>query len=182
MTTLRERLPEQREVLYVFGGVVFFVYSWAIRGFLYQFSSLRLYHTVGEIFAVFSYLMAFALVESLVIMGALIGIGFLLPDKWLRQGFAYKGFAAVVVTGIAMVWLHYYLYSLNYTLPPMSVIYFAFGIAAAGLIVLIWVLEHIPQVKRFFLSIQERLQVFLYFYIPVGLLGLAVVLTRNLFQ
>jgi hypothetical protein len=107
LTVFRERLPTRVEILYVFGGVVFVIYSWAIRGFLYQLSSLRLYHTLGEIFGVFSYLMAFALIESLIIMGGLILMGFILPGKWFREGFAYKGFITTLVAGIAMIKLHY---------------------------------------------------------------------------
>ena len=81
MTLFRERLPSKKDILYVYGGVVFVIYSWAIRGFLYQLSSLRLYHTFGEILATFSYLMAFALIEILIIMSGLIMSGFILPQK-----------------------------------------------------------------------------------------------------
>jgi len=91
----RERFPQQREITYVFGGVVFIVYGWAVRGFLHQFPSLLLYHDVGEILAVLSYLMAFALLESLLITSGLILTGAVLPRKWFREGFACKGFLAI---------------------------------------------------------------------------------------
>ena len=168
------------EILYVFGGVVFVIYSWSIRGFLYQFSSLRLYHTLGEIFGVFSYLMAFALVESLVMMVGLIAIGFILPRKWFREGFAYKGFITTLVAGIAMIRLHYYLFSLNYAMPPMNVIYLGTGIVIVLLISLLWFFHNTPQLQKFLLALQERLQIFIYFYIPLGILGLLVVVLRNL--
>jgi hypothetical protein len=176
----RERLPQRVEILYVFGGVVFLIYSWSIRGFLYQLSSLRLYHTLGEIFGVFAYLMAFALLESLVLMGGLIAIGFILPAKWFREGFTYKGFITTLVAGIAMIKLHYYLFSLDYAMPPMNVIYLGTAIALGILIALIWIFQNFPQLQRFLLALQERLQVFVYLYIPLGILGLTVVVLRNL--
>jgi hypothetical protein len=168
------------EILYVFGGVVFVNYSWSIRGFLYQFSSLRLYHTLGEIFGVFSYLMAFALIESLIIITGLVLIGFILPGKWFKEGFAYKGFITTLVTGIALIKLHFYLFSLNYAMPPMNVIYLGTAITIFGLISLIWIFQSFPQLQRFLLALQERLQIFTYLYIPLGILGLTVVVLRNL--
>jgi len=177
---LRGRLPHQKEILYVFGGVVFAIYTWAIRGFLYQLSSLRLYHTLGEIFAIFSYLMAFALIESLIVMSGLVLVGFTLPRKWFREGFAYKGFITTLVAGIAMITLQYYLFSLNYEIPPMKVIYLGFGITTILLISLIWVFQNRPQLQKFLLAVQERLQIFIYFYVPLGIVGLAVVAFRNI--
>lgn len=166
--------------MYVFGGVVFLIYSWAIRGFLYQVSSLRLYHTLGEIFAVFSYLMAFALLESLIIMGFLILAGLILPRKWFREGFAYKGFITILVAGIAVIRLHYYLFSLNYALPPINEIYLGVAITVTLLISFVLLFQSMPKLQKYLLLVQERLQIFIYFYIPLGILGLAVVLLRNL--
>jgi hypothetical protein len=174
------RFAHRQDILYVYGGVVFLVFSWAIRGFLYQVSSLWLYHSVDEIFGVFSYVMAFALLESLTLMSALILMGFILPRKWFREGFAYKGFLTVLVTAIAMISLHYYLSSLHYARPPMRVIYLGFGVTVALLIFFIWVSQNFPKVQNFLLSLEERLQVFSYLYIPLGIIGLAVVFLRNL--
>lgn len=180
VTTFRDRLPQRREILYVFGGVIFVIYSWAIRGFLYQLSSLRLYHTLGEIFGVFSYLMAFALIESIIIMSTLIVVGIILPGKWFREGFAWKAFITTLVAGIAMILLNNYLFSLNNTMPAMNVIYLSAGITFVLLISLIWIFQNNPQLQKFFLAVQERMQIFIYFYIPLGIIGLTVVVLRNL--
>lgn len=180
MAILKDRLPQQREILYVFGGVVFLVYSWAVRGFLYQVASLRLYHTLGEIFAVFSYLMAFALIESLLIMSGLIMMGFVLPGSWFKEGFAYKGFITILVTGIAMVQLNRYLFSLNYEIPPLGVIYLGSGITLVLLLSLIWVFHRVSKLQKVLVTLQERLQIFIYLYVPLGILGLTVVVLRNL--
>jgi hypothetical protein len=180
LTSFKEHFPHLQEILYVYGGVVFAIFSWSMRGFLYQLSSLVLYHNLGEILAVFAYVMAFALIESLVIMTALLTVGLILPRKWFREGFAYKGFIATLVAGVAMIVLQYYLYSLNYEIPPMEVIYLGLGIITILLIALIRVIQNRPALQKFLLSVQGRLQVFIYFYIPLGIVGLAVVFLRNL--
>lgn len=180
MTALKKYLPQRQEVLYVFSGVVFAIYSWSIRGFLYQLSSLRMYYNVGEIFAVFSYLMAFALFESLLIMSSLILMGVILPRKWFREGFAYKGFITTLVTGGAMIELHYYMFSLQYAMPPMHVIYLGAGIVLILLITFIALSQNIRQLQNFLLAVEERLQIFVYLYIPLGVLGLFVIALRAL--
>ncbi|MBI3153655.1 MAG: hypothetical protein HYZ21_16100 [Chloroflexi bacterium] len=176
---LASRLPGWREIPFVFGGVVFAIYGWAVRGFLYQVSSLYLYHTLGEIFNVFFYLMAFALLESLFVMGALILAAFILPGKWFKEGFIYKGFIAAWVGSIAMIRLEYYLFSLNYAVPSMSVLYGGMGIALLVLLVLLLLFQNILRLQRFLLMVEERMQIFTYLYIPLGILSLILVLLRT---
>lgn len=180
MEIFRNRIPLWQETMYVFGGVVFIVYSWAIQGFLYQLSSLILYHQILDIISVLFYLMAFALLESLLVMGGLVLIGFILPRKWFSEGFAYKGFLTTLVAGIAMIELQSYLYSLNYYMPPMNVIYLGLGIALLTLIALILLFQKVPRLRKILLALEERLQIFIYLYVPLGIAGLLVVLFRNL--
>ena len=180
LTRIDVHFPKWQEVLYVFGVVVFLVYSWAVRGFFYQLSSLRLYHTIGEILAVFSYVMAFALLESILVISGLVFLGIVLPQKWLRDGFAYKGFVVALVMGVAMIGLHYYMFSLRYAMPPLGILFSGFGAAIILLVVLILISQNNARLQSFLLSMAERVQIFLYLYIPLGLVGLAVVFLRNL--
>lgn len=181
--SLWDRFPHRQDISHVFGGVVFIVYAWAVRGFLYQFSSLRLYHNVGDILAVFCYLMAFALLESLLIMGLLLLIGFLLPPPWFREGFAFKGFLAVLVSGTAMIMLQKYLYSLqmdDYQLPSSTTLYGGVVAALIAVMVLIVLVQKVPVVRNLLLAFEERLQVFTYVFIPLGILGFIVIFLRNI--
>jgi hypothetical protein len=179
---LWDRFPHRQDVAYVFSGVVFIVYAWAVRGFLYQFSSLRLYHNIGDILAVFCYLMAFALLESLLITGILLLIGFILPRRWLREGFAVKGFLAVLVSGSAMVMLQKYLYSQqtnDYQMPSSTTLYSGALIGFILLLILIILVQKVTVVRNLLLAFEERLQVFLYVFVPLGILGFIVIFLRN---
>jgi len=180
---LWDRFPHRQDVAYVFGGVVFIVYVWAVRGFLYQFSSLRLYHNLGDILAVFCYLMAFALLESLLITGILLLIGFLLPRQWFKEGFAVKGFLAVLVSGSAMVKLQGYLYSQqmhNYQMPSSTTLYGGAVIGFVLLLILIFLVQKVTVIRNLLLAFEERLQVFIYVFVPLGILGLFVIFFRNI--
>jgi hypothetical protein len=181
--SLWDRLPDRQDILYVFGGVVFIVYAWAVQGFFYQLSSLRLYHNIADIFAVFCYLMAFALLESLLVIGVLISTAFLLPSKWFRDGFAVKGFLAVLVLGGAMVMLQKYLYSQqisDYQMPSPSTL--SGGMIAVFILVVVLILfiQNVPVIRNLILAFEERLQVFLYVFVPIGILSFIVIFLRNI--
>src|SRR5512138_2561192 len=94
--SLRTRLPSRRDSLLAFGVVLFAVFGWSIRGFLYKLPSFALYFNLGSNLAIFSYMMAFALLESLLVTGLLIVFSVLLPSSWFRSGFAYKSFIFVL--------------------------------------------------------------------------------------
>jgi hypothetical protein len=177
---IRNRLPARQDFLYVFGSVVFAVYSWSMRGFLYQLSSLILYYNLWQIIAVLFYLLAYALLESMIFAGSLVLAGFLLPQKWLREGFAYKGFLTTLVLGLAMIKLQDYLYALNYELPDMKILGWGLGIVTVILVALFLLFQNAPLLQKILLVIEERLQIFIYLYVPLGIAGLVVVMLRNI--
>lgn len=181
--SLWDRLPHRQDMLYVFGGVVCLVFAWAMQGFFYQFSSLRLYHNLGDIFAVFCYLMAFALLESVLVTGLLVLIAFLLPSRWFKDGFAVKGFLAALVWGSAMVLLQKYLYAQqehDYQMPSLVTLTVGTVAGIILLLLLIFLVHKLAVVRNLLLAFEERLQVFLYVFLPLGALGFIVVFLRNI--
>jgi len=179
MASLGRFLPQRQEIRCVFGTVVFAVYSWAVRGFLYQLPALRIYYQLGDILMTLLYVMAFALVESLLVTGILLLVSAVLPERWFRDGFAYKGFILILVTSITMIALQG---MLGDFMPWLETLYRLFGIAAIALITLIFVFHSFPRLQNFLLLVEERLQIFLYVYIPLGVMGALIVLIRNLWR
>jgi len=177
MTFLFNRFPKREEILSVFGGVVFIVFSWSIRGFLYIFPSLILRHSVGETLSVLCYMLAFSLFESLFLIGGELLVSMFLPRKWFLEGFAYKGFISILVFTIAMIVLQN---NLTNTLPPVNILYLGFAIAISVIVVMFFLLDKVAVFRKTLLAIEERLQVFVYIYVPLGILGIVVVVFRNL--
>jgi hypothetical protein len=176
LAIFRKRLPTWGEISVVFGVVVFFVHSWSVRGFLFQVPSFLLHYRLGQILAVFAYMMAFALLESLAITGLLVLASLVLPVKWFRQGFEYKGFLAVLVAAIASVLYQSYLK--NDMLP--KTFYYQWG----ALTLLVWVLlvflfHYLPRLQKISLGLEERLSVMAYLYVPLGIIGIFTVIVRN---
>jgi hypothetical protein len=177
MGFIAKRLPDRRAFLLVYGGVIFIVFSWALRGFFYQLSSFILYHSVGDIFAIFAYMMALALLESIAVMAVLLFAAILLPEAWFRQGFAYKAFLAMLVASTGAVALETYL---TKKMESAGLLYAGLILSLFAWVALIQFLDHVPRLRTLLLDIIERLQIFTYLYVPLGVLSLFIVLIRNL--
>lgn len=178
MNIIKRKLPLWSEIQVVFGLLVFAVFSWSIRGFLYKLSSFLLYHDLGEIFGIFSYMMGIALLESGIILSALLILAVLLPVGWFRDGFVTKASLLALVAGGAMIYLQSIL---TFRLPSVRTLG---AFLVVPLIIWLVLIFLTVKVKRFRVALDfllERMSVFLYLYVPLGILGLVVVAVRNLF-
>jgi len=176
----RKRLPARNEIYTVLGVVVFVVHTWSVRGFLHELPSFILYFTPGQILGVFAYMMAFALMESILVTFGLIVISILLPVKWFRDGFIYKSLVTLLLGAGAMLWLENTIMSFNNNFPSMSLLLVAAGIALGAWILLLVTFHFIKPLQKSLLFAADRFGVFAYLYIPLGVIGLVVVLARNL--
>ena len=178
MQILQNRFPHRSEIIAVLSVSVFVCHSWSIWGFLHELPSFLLYFRLAEISVVFAYMMAFAFLESLLITAGLVLAGAILPSKWLRDGFAYKGFIFVAVGSIAAFILQK---NLRYEFPSTQMLMLNLVIPLT-LIALFIAASHMwGPLQKVMLDIQDRISIMLYVYGPIGLVSILVVVFRNLF-
>lgn len=136
-------------------------------------------YAAGELFAIFSYMMAIALAESFLIIVSLVFVSAVLPERWFREGFSYKGFLVVLVGSIASI---LYQSLLGSEFLAIRTYFLWVGAVVFFLIVLNLLFHFFQSWRAVLVSIAERFTVFAYLYIPLGLLGLSVVFVRNIFN
>jgi hypothetical protein len=186
LKVLGNRLPIGSEILSVFNVILFVVFGWSIRGFLFVLPSFLLYYQLGDIAAILFYMLAFALLESLFLTFGLVLISIIFPSNWLKTGFGYKGFLVLSVSTIGLVLYQGY-YKVGFfqafikddysTLFPMLI---GFVVCLIILGLLFWIFKNSSRIKSSLLTFIDQFGVFAYIYIPLGLIGLIVVLVRNL--
>jgi hypothetical protein len=132
-----------------------------------------LYFRVAEIAEVFAFMMATALLESLLITAVLLLLSALLPASWLRDGFAYKSFVVLLVLTGASIYLQQVLRS---SWPSIQVLTNAWAAPLVGMVVIMVLAHLVPRFKSILLDVQDRLSIMLYVYIPLGVLSLFVVM------
>lgn len=174
---IRNRLPQRHEISYVLATSVFVVFSWSLRGFFDDLPSFLQNQRPGVIFGIFSYMMAFALLESLLLTGMFLLVSILLPSKWYRDGFAYKSFLIIFVITITSIRLQSFL---NNQWPSIGALLPSFGIAFLFLALLILLAHFFLPFQKLLMEVEDRLQIFLYVYIPIGILGILTVAIRNI--
>ena len=182
----RKRLPVRAEILDVFNVIIFAVFGWSIRGFLFEIPAFLLYLGLGDITAVLFYMLAVALLESIVVTGGLVIVSMVLPPNWLKAGFAYKGFLIILVATIGLILFQGY-YKIGFFQNLIKNDYSDFQPVLAGLIIgvlgligLFWLFHIKPRLQHYLSKFIEQFTVFGYIYIPLGVIGILVVLVRNL--
>ena len=171
------RFPHRSEIIAVLSVAVFVCFSWSLIGFFHKLSSFLLYFTLAEIGAVFAYMMAFAMLESLVVTGILVLLSAILPSGWLREGFAYKGFVVLLIITADALLLQKLLGTVFPSTLKLSLLFLA---PIAVIAILLSFLHTRPGVQNLLVKVQDRFLIMLFLYIPIGIISLVAVTFRNL--
>ena len=157
--------------------VVFICHSWSLLGFFNRLSSFIFYLGLAEIAGVFAFMMAFAFLESLLITALLVLLSAILPTRWLREGFAFKGFIVIVMATASAILLQRTMQGTLPALPVLTLIWFAPVVWAAVFLILA---HRMPRVQGLLLEVAERISIMLFVYAPIGILSLIVVTFETL--
>ncbi len=175
---LNRRLPSFSSLVSVYSVIVTLICGWTTVVFLWKLPSWLLILNVGEVLAAFSYVMAWAMVESLLLLG-LITIICLLPAVWSTQeNFVIRGawFALGGYGSLMLIVKFHELFGDAFDR------YWGWA-SLAGLSLTILLAVYSPRV-RFLrtgaLWIADRLQVFLFILVPVFFLSFLNVILRNM--
>jgi hypothetical protein len=131
---------------------------------------------------VFSYQMAFAFMESLLVMAVLLALSVLLPAGLLRRGFAYKGLLVLAAGCAAAVFLQYSYVSESFAFEGPGRGVFWAKVAAGALVFLGLYAASFRsmRVKKALTWLAEQISVMLFVYLPLDVVGLLVVSFRLL--
>jgi len=179
---LRARLPSQNQVFLVFSVIVFVVFSWTLIREFFQVPSWLKYMVLGDILVITAYILAFALFESLLVLGFLLMLSVVFPVQIFRDYFIAQGCTLVSVAGLGAVMLQENI-SLVYHLKVTELIYYPLFILL-GIVILVFALafvfDRLSFLPRLIATIADRMTVFTYLYVPLGLIALVIVILRNL--
>jgi hypothetical protein len=166
---MKGKVPEKHLQITVLGFVVFLVFSWSIFWFLYRLPSWTYYLGAIDILSIFAYSMASSLFESLVIHLIMVMFAVVLPTDW----FGSKYGAQSAVTLLAVIFVTFF--SLGSTNQFIWQLLFLLIIIISNILVIR--LEKLNQVIN---TLVGRFDIFIYVYIPLGVIGVLVVIVRNI--
>ena len=174
---LREKLPPFQEISSFFATIVFVVYGWTSVAFFWKVPSWMYFLSASEIVVIFAYLLVSSLLESAVILIVFLVAGLALPADWLRNKFVVR--SSIIFFSLAL-WVALFDMGSPAPIPTdRDMLSFFVGFPlTAGLGILSSI--RLPSVDRFMTFVGDQLIVFLYLWIPLSLMGLLIVLLRNI--
>ena len=183
LKSLKSKLPTGQEVLPVFSVIIFFVFTWTLYTMLYYLPSWLGDMYTRDILILSTYAFAFALLESLIVLGVMVALALLLPARFFKDKFVAQGGFLAVLVSLAAYLIHPKLVDAL----PLRLLYLVQIpiIALAGTVILMVLLslifDRLPGLTQVVNAFAERMTIFAYIYLPLGLLSLFVVLLRIIF-
>ena len=181
-TKLTTKLPSRNDALTVLSVILFIVFSWALYRTFWWVPSWLEYLSVWSILIIFAYVMAFALFESLVILAMLILLCLLLPRKIFKDQFILQGSTLSLLLGVGAFLIQRNVNVIYRLKLEQTLLYPLLILVAVILLMFItsFLFKRIQPLARLTQATAERMTIFAYIYVPMGLIGLLVVIFRNL--
>lgn len=162
---------------------IFLVFLWSFLDFFNKFPSYILGYSLPEIVGIAAYNFTFALFESslyfLMIFLVLSLIALCLPDKWLGDHLALVGSGLAIILA-ARAMFGQFNYSFVAGLSPQQKLFSWIIIGLVFLLVYALLITQ-PKFRRAWRALLKRLSVLSAIYVFFGLVGLVIVIIRNLF-
>jgi hypothetical protein len=162
----------------VFAACVFLIFSWSILWFFQRVPGWLPYLNVWDIAGILAYTQAFALLESLATLLVILLVAILLPARWCASAFTAYGGTLVLALGF---WAALLQLIFDVVIADWTGLEFIgwFGLALVSIVVACVLVRRSRRIARAIEGLLERLTIFLYIYVPLGLIGALVVLFRN---
>lgn len=142
-----------------------------------------MYLNIWQIAIIFAYVLAIALFESAIIFALIVLLSLVFPTRRFKDQFiAQSCIVVLLITVVALLAQQ----NINqvYRFSVRQLVVYPLVVLAALLLLLYlfsFIFERFVGLRRFLDRIADRMTIFSYIYIPLSLLGLVVVLLRNVF-
>jgi len=178
LNAIQKRTPAKEDRYLVFVGVAFAVHIWAYINVLDAVPAWVLRMSAFELIGVVSYVLAFALMESLVVWGGLVLLAVILPAALLRRHFLAQATSLMLVAAGWSVALHY-----NYGEFVMNRQY-ALLWAGAFLVTMLaayLAAGRIQKIDTSFRWLLSKIDILTFLYLSLDVIAVVVIIIRNIF-
>lgn len=176
-------LPNHREVLLLYSACAFPLHTWALLMFFHELPAFLAQISVWEALAVLAYVLAMALIETLLTVGVLVIVAVALPQRVFkdrRPSLVALGFLVTFVWTIPVHFQNAILDRLTWNMGIYYRVVAAWVVSYLGVLIGLSIrLYRREDFIRQLSSFQDRLIPLALFYVPIDLLCIVVVILRN---
>lgn len=175
---LANRFPKPQEIISVYAVGVAILYTFTLFAAFNDFSrNWVLYLSITDILSIFAYMITGAFFESLLVITALLFVGFILPPKILQGRFILYGVIMIVTFLGSLTLRDGTLVGISDILKNSRMVFTSFAVstfvfAALG--------EFFTGIRKIIELIADRCVILLYVYMPLSLISVIVIVFRNI--
>jgi hypothetical protein len=181
---LRGRFPSARETYLLFAACTFPVHIWALLNLFRKVPAYILRLSAQELVGVSAYTLAFALLESLILLIFLIALSATLPSKYFRDRFVAQGAILVLLISSWLIPVHYQrsiLVALGVNPTQFLALIFLWVISFAILLsALSYLIRRSSAVESTIVKFVDRLTVLAGLYLLLDVTSVFTIIIRNL--
>jgi len=172
-----KKIPKLEEIAPVYAVIVMMIYPWTLTRFFWKLSSWILFASVGDLAALFAYMVVVNLLESILVLLVPLAMSVVLPQRWFYDRFKTRSISLVL---FGLGFLVYLDKNLHADAPfPLALVRWI-PMAAIAILGLVFLVDQVGFLRRVLDGLANRLTIFLYISIPVSVIALLVVLIRNI--
>lgn len=179
LNIITKRLPSKHDLFYTFTTCVFAVYMWSILIILYRVRAWILSMRAWDLIGAFSYTLAFALFESVIIFMFLMVMTMLLPAHLFREKFVSLSAVIIFLTSAWALFAHLFLDD-ALSLWGANAYIFLLSLYVVTLVIIYFLVLRHERINKFFMYITDRISVLSIMYISLGILGSLIIIIRNI--
>ena len=174
----KDRKLSGADLSLAFVAIAFPVHVWAIINILDFLPAWLLRLSIGELAGVIGYPLVEALLESGILWAVLVALGLALPRKWLADKFVplsslLAWLLAAWAVLVQFIFNRILLWGPAELIPGLLLVVISFGLAY-------WSVRRYGRLEGWIRKVTQGLVVLTYFYLFFDLLGLVVIIIRNL--
>ncbi len=175
---LRNRFPSRAETFQVFTACAVPVFVWAIIAYLDAVPGFILRLSIWDIVGTVSYVLAFALLESILYLLPFVILAFILPGRLVREHFGPLGSVLALITAAWAMHLNYdrlYFNTLSEDQIRTGLVLYLLSIVVAIVLII-----RIKPLERLVRAIMDRATILAYVYVAFALASILIILIRNI--
>ena len=176
--SITEKIPKLQDIVPVYAVIVMMIYPWTLTRYFWKLSSWILFASVGDLAALFAYMVVVNLLESILVLLVPLAMSVVLPQRWFYDRFKTRSISLVL---FGLGFLIYLNRNLHADAPfPLTLVRWI-PLAAVAILVLVFLVDQVGFLRKVLEEVANRLTVFLYISIPISAVSLLVILLRNVF-
>jgi len=172
------RFPDKANIVNLFATAAFLVYGWTLYASFWKVPSWIYFLRLNEIFSVYAYSFIVNFLESILLTLGLVLLGYFLSGNLWKDGFlAGSVVMLIVIVGSALVHMRIYddpNLRVSFISSQLRWWLVTFGIAFGASFISV----RVAWLRRSLETLADRFTVFLYIYLPLTVLSLAIVIAR----